>query len=154
MSKILLAKDIKRWKEQDANRHFDYITGLPIKKVVLDHSHKTGELRGTLDNQSNQFLGKIESAYTRFIGYQENALELSYILHNVINYLSSEPSDILHPSYVNILIKRFSRYTKKKQVLILYKEGVVDKSAKLLQKKELTKIYRKWLYREENIYKF
>ena len=35
MSKILLAKDIKRWKEQDANRHFDFITGLPIKKNCI-----------------------------------------------------------------------------------------------------------------------
>lgn len=154
MYKILLQKDIKPWKEQDANRHYDYITGLPMKRPVLDHDHKTGKLRGTLDNQSNQFLGKIESAYTRFIGYQKDAPELYMVLQNVIHYLSFKPYEILHPSYVNILIRRFSRYTKKEQVLILYKAGVVDKSAKLLQKKELTKIYRKWLFREENIYKF
>lgn len=153
--KYLRTKDIKalreRWRKIQENK--DVITGLPIEKPVLDHNHKTGLCRGVLDFSTNQFLGKTETAFKRFM-YKEAPSNLPFILRAMADYLETVLTEkIIHPKYISILIKRHSRMDIKSQVIYLQQLGVPQEEiSKLKTKKELNKRYKMELCKKENQY--
>lgn len=64
--------------------------------AVLDHDHKTGLLRQVLHRGCNALLGKIENNMPR------NKITLSRlegIAHNLINYLTQQHTEIIHPKH-------------------------------------------------------
>lgn len=155
MSKYLRTSDIKILREQWAKsqKNLDPITLKQIEKKVLDHNHTTGEIRAVLDYNSNQFLGKIESAFKRFM-YKEDKESLPFILRQIADYLEYPIiTKILHPKHISILIKRHSRMDIKSQIIYLVQLGVPQEEiSKLKTKKELNKRYRKELCKKENQY--
>lgn len=63
--------------------------------AVLDHCHKTGQIRAVLHRTCNSMLGKIENAQQRFA---IDNLRLQNIMQNLMEYKSSlEP--MLHPTH-------------------------------------------------------
>jgi hypothetical protein len=64
--------------------------------AVLDHDHKTGLIRQVLHRGCNSLLGKIENSMPRS---RVDIRRLEGIAHNLISYLTTTHTDILHPSY-------------------------------------------------------
>lgn len=64
--------------------------------AVLDHDHKTGLLRQVLHRGCNSMLGKIENNMPRS---QVNIDRLKGIAQNLIAYISTQHTDIIHPTY-------------------------------------------------------
>ncbi len=64
-----------------------------INDAVLDHNHKTGNIRGVLHRGCNCLLGKIENNLVRN-RINENMLE--EIMINLINYIGTKRDEI-HP---------------------------------------------------------
>ena len=144
---ILKSKDLKSYRNKlnSIRNNIDLFTGKPINKPCLDHDHKTGYCREVLDFNSNQFLGKIESARRRYL-YKLTDSEIPEVLRKIADYLEKDYSqNPLHPKYISIKIKRYSRLTKAEQ----------DKIYKAVGKTSLerTKAYRKHLMDPKNIYK-
>ena len=69
--RVLKQKDVKSFREK-YNPKIDPITRQKIQNPVLDHDHDLGFCRGVLDRDTNQFLGKVESAYKRFLKHKGN----------------------------------------------------------------------------------
>ena len=68
-----------------------------IDDAVLDHDHKTGEIRGVLHRGCNALLGKIENNMPR---NRVDLGRLSKIAENLIKYLTADPkSEFLHPTH-------------------------------------------------------
>ena len=63
---------------------------------VLDHCHKTGLIRQVLHRGCNSLLGKIENSMPRS---QVDILRLKGIAHNLVSYLTTAHTDIVHPSH-------------------------------------------------------
>lgn len=135
-------------KLKDAQKNEDPLTGKEIEKPCLDHDHKTGYIRLVLDYNSNQFLGKIESARRRYL-YKFTDKEIPKVLRAVAGYLEMDYTDNpIHPKFASILVKRFSRMSTADQKKILGRHGIEAKT-----NAERTKEYKKWLFKEEHIYK-
>ena len=64
--------------------------------AVLDHCHKTGLIRQVLHRGCNSLLGKIENSMPRS---QVDILRLKGIAHNLVSYLTTAHTDIVHPSH-------------------------------------------------------
>lgn len=68
-----------------------------VDDAVLDHDHKTGEIRGVLHRGCNALLGKLENNLAR------NRVDLGRLAkfsENLISYLTSDPqSEFLHPTF-------------------------------------------------------
>lgn len=148
--KILKQQDIKKYREKllKEQKGIDPLTNQVIQSPTLDHSHLSGNTRQVLDRNSNQFEGKIMSAFNRFLKHQ--GVQLQQVLLNLVEYLNKDYSkNPIHPKSISLLIKRFSRLNIKqqKQTLIKFKltPGV--------SKKENTKVYRQYLLQKDNIYK-
>lgn len=155
--KVLLSKNIKnlrdRWLQQDGN--LDPLTNLKIKNPTLDHNHVNGYCRGVLDNNSNQFLGKVEGAFKRYIRHQGFLdSDIIAILDRTKHYIltNHENLKILHPESLSTKVKRFSRMKTEEQVKILMSLGVSFDNI-LKSKKERTIQYRRVL-NGQNILKF
>jgi hypothetical protein len=75
------------------------LCGQPIvDDAVLDHDHKTGQLRGVLHRGCNSLLGKIENNMPRSL---VDLGRLSAISQNLIRYLTATPvSEFLHPTHL------------------------------------------------------
>ncbi len=144
--KILRSKDLKEYRNASIfPNSTDIFTGKKIDKPCLDHDHKTGHCREVLDYNSNQFLGKIESARKRYL-YKLKDSEIPEILRRVADYLETDfSSNPLHPKYISIKIKRYSRLSKPEQDKIYKATGKTSS--------DRTKDYRKYLMKDENIYK-
>lgn len=66
--------------------------------IVLDHDHKTGDIRAVLHRWCNSLLGKVEN-WTRCIG---QGVDDRMYLSNVVKYLAyhdANPSGIKHNTY-------------------------------------------------------
>lgn len=65
--------------------------------AVLDHDHKSGLLRKVLHRGCNSMLGKIENSMPRS---QVNMARLQGIAQNLVDYITTEHTHIVHPTYL------------------------------------------------------
>lgn len=160
MSKILIlrSENIKNLRNEWLTQYgyIDKITKKKILNPTLDHDHISGFCRGVLDRDSNQFLGKVESSFKRFIkhkGFSDS--DLPFILHNLIAYLENNLSlkQILHPESLRTQIKRFSRLKAIQQKQVLLSLGL-DEILIKKTRNDRTKQYRKLIADTRNILKF
>lgn len=114
-------KEINAYKkERLKSANCDLITGYEIKNPVLDHDHETGYCREVIDRDLNQFIGKIESNYKRFLKHNYPNNSLSYILRRVAEYLEEDYRyNFKHPDYIKIETRKFRKYSKEVQYSIL-----------------------------------
>ena len=151
--KILRQKDIKKYRDSKLlyQKGIDPILDQEVVNPVLDHNHKHGFLRDVLDRETNQFLGKLESNFTRFILWKYRSANLPDMLRRIATYLEQRRDSPLHPGFISLNIKKFSRLKLEDQKLVLLKECGYLQVGKT--KKENTSLYKAFLMREENIYK-
>lgn len=151
MQKILKQKDIKPLREQWLSAQKGRDAAIPILEVenaTLDHDHADGYCRGVLDREVNQFLGKVESAYKRFIRHKGISLEMA--LEGISRYLRNDFSgNPLHPGHVKTLCRTFNRLPVKVQVIRLNSLGINPKNTKELRLKQ----YKKYLTDESNSFR-
>jgi hypothetical protein len=81
--------------------------------LVVDHDHKTGEIRGVISREANTMLGKIENIYRSIC--QGDPEDLPVVLLNIVEYLQQDASGILHPVGLRQLSSRFKRNLKKEE---------------------------------------
>lgn len=97
----LKAKDIKPFRETMLRDQHNIcaICGAPIiiEKAVLDHDHKTGQIREVLHASCNSFLGIIENNHKRF-GVEDLEATLAGIYKYVTKHASLSP-DVIHPTH-------------------------------------------------------
>lgn len=151
---VLKSKDIKKFREEWLKLNdVDCITGAKIEKPVLDHDHSLGNVRSVLDYNSNQFLGKIETAWKRF-GYKFKKEDLPRVLRSIALYLERDyKNNPLHPRFVSLGIKKFGRMKSVDQITVLLGVGFTEEDIPKTSK-ERTKLYKKWIMSEKHIYKF
>lgn len=141
--KILKSKDLKVKREEllKLQQGLCKLTNLPSLNFVLDHDHKDGHIRGVLDREVNQFLGKLESNYIRFIKWKFPNLSLQQLLYNIILYLNQDYSNNeYHPNYVNKMLRKFSNLKSELQKKVLEEVNVVPENSKVLRLKQYRKI--------------
>lgn len=86
---------------------------------VVDHDHKSGEIRGVISRQANTLIGKMENIYTTMC--KGDPAELPGVLENIAAYLRQENSKILHPVGLNQLTSRFkNNLLKEDQCFLLH----------------------------------
>lgn len=81
------------------------ITGLPITDPVLDHCHKTGNLRAVLNRWENAVLGRLENWSARLGG----GVDPIKFLRGVADYMEFHqkyPTGVLHPTHKTEAEKR------------------------------------------------
>ena len=88
-----------------------------IEDAVLDHCHKTGLIRQVLHRGCNSLLGKIENSMPRS---RVDIRRLEGIAHNLVNYLKTTHTEVLHPTHLtkeerNEKIARKRKQNRKKQ---------------------------------------
>jgi len=64
--------------------------------AVLDHDHKTGRIRRVLHRGCNAILGKIENNLAR---NKITPSRLKSIAHNLVGYINTAHTDLVHPTY-------------------------------------------------------
>jgi len=150
---ILKQKDLKKYRERwISNKDYDPLVQSKIINSVVDHNHKTGLIRGVIDRETNQYIGKLEQNFIRFIHWKFPDVFLPDFLKRIADYLMQDyRSNPIHPVFVQKQIKKFSRLSLDNQKSILLKECGYLQVGK--DKKENTKLYRSFLMRESNIYK-
>lgn len=79
-------------KEQDNQCALCLKTFTLTDRIVLDHNHKTGHIRGALHHTCNSFLGKLENASVRF------RIDLEAVLPNIMNYKDKQ-LPYIHPTF-------------------------------------------------------
>lgn len=67
-----------------------------IDDAVLDHDHKTGELRMVLHRGCNALLGKIENNMPR---NRVDINRLRTFAVNLVDYIQTRHTDIVHPRH-------------------------------------------------------
>lgn len=154
--KVLKNKDIKRLREKWLKKQDGKDAAYPLLNIeiaALDHDHASGLCRGVLDRDVNQFIGKIESNWKRFVKHK--VTDLPNLLRGIANYLENnmEVEEILHPKSVSDKVRKFSRLNTKEQDDILIDMGVQSASLNI-KKADKTKLYRKLLTKEDNVLKF
>lgn len=155
---VLKRSDIKKFKE-----HFggdDPVLGKYSKNWVLDHDHDTGMCRGIIDRDINQFIGKIESAYKRFVRHKAPSIPLFHVLNEISHYLVMSQAkghafnEVLHPEGVLKLYRQFSYKNASEQSKILktmYKYTI--KELNNMSKAERLKLYKAYFTDEKRIFK-
>jgi len=155
---VLKRNDIKKLKEHFGGN--DPILGKYSKNWVLDHDHDTGMCRGIIDRDINQFIGKIESAYKRFVRHKAPSVSLPDVLQDISVYLrmASLPHNkigtVLHPEGVLKLCRQFSYKNASEQSKILktmYKYTIKELSN--MSKAERLKLYKAYFTDERRIFK-
>ena len=154
MRKVLKRKDIPKYKQQcieSQGAHCPLTMTLLIPaNTVLDHNHTDGAVRQTIDRNCNQYIGKIEQNYKRFLGYRPGMVPLPVLLRRIADYLETDyTKNPLHPGHIDLSIRKFSRLNKKAQDALLLQEGITPGSTS----KERTKQYKLHWYREDNLYR-
>ena len=143
--RILKNKELKSFREEllKAQNNIDPILNLPVVNPVLDHNHDTGNTRQVLDRESNQFLGKLESNFKRFIRWKFPNVSLQEVLTNTVQYLNRDylntTSIVIHPNHVLKTQKKFNNLKVSDQHLIL-KEANIEPGK---TKKDNLKLYKK-----------
>ena len=86
---------------------------LIVDDAVLDHDHKTGEIRGVLHRGCNALLGKVENNMPR---NQVNLERLAKFAENLIKYLTDDAkSELLHPTYKSPEERKMAYKKKRKK---------------------------------------
>ena len=80
-------------------------------EAVLDHDHKTGLLRQALHRGCNSMLGKIENNMPRS---KMTVERLSVFTTNLIEYITKQHTEVLHPTYKTQEERKMKAYKKKK----------------------------------------
>lgn len=120
-------KDIQNLRKEwlILQKNIDPITKEIIQNPVLDHDHDTGYCRSVLDRDTNQFIGKIESSYKRFLKWKKMKKQLPDILRNIANYLDKNYSKLhLHPYHIKKSLSLFKSLNSKEQIKILEKNNL------------------------------
>lgn len=87
--------------------------------AVLDHDHKTGQIRGVLHRGCNAMLGKIENSMKL---NKMDIARLEIFCQNIIKYITEESKPLLHPTHRTqeekklLQKKRRQRANKKKNL--------------------------------------
>lgn len=148
---VLKRKDIKKYKDfYGAACCPVCLEKLTSINAVLDHDHTSGHCRAVIDRNLNQFIGKCEQNYKRFMGYKDNAMKLPVLLRCVAAYLEGDYSyNPLHPGWVDLQIRKFGRETKNNQVTRLTALGISEHATTSVGR---TKQFKQFMYRKENLY--
>ena len=108
-------KEIKEYREQFLKEQNGkcLLCGQQIEpgKEVLDHDHRSGQIRGVLHRGCNALLGKIENSMAM------NGIDdwlLSNICHRLISYRIHK-KELLHPTYKTIEEKKLKQKLKNKK---------------------------------------
>lgn len=80
-------------------------------EAVLDHDHKTGLLRQVLHRGCNSMLGKIENNMPRSCITMRR---LEVIAQNLIGYLTTQHTEVRHPTHLTQEERKMKAYKKKK----------------------------------------
>ena len=142
----LPSNKLAKWREEN-RPHICPILGTPIVNPVVDHDHKTGEVRGVIDNNANSLLGVCERKF--FSYYSGKPKDLPDVLRNMANYLEKGETGILHPVGLNQLTNRFAKLPKDEQVAILafgIKESEINACKNNKQRKALYRTLIKTKY--------
>jgi hypothetical protein len=106
----LKTTEIKSYREQQLslqNSCCDLCGELVLDDAVLDHDHRTGLVRKVLHRGCNSMLGKIENNLARS---QMNIFRLRTWATNLVDYIQTTHTDIVHPTHL-----RQKRKPKKKR---------------------------------------
>lgn len=138
---------LAKWREEN-KPIFCPILGTKLANPVVDHDHKTGEVRGVIDNNANALLGVCER---KFFSYCSGKPEdLPRVLRDMASYLEKPPSMILHPVGLNQLCNRFAKLPKDDQLYQLYcfgaKESEINACKNNKQRKSLYRTLTKTKY--------
>lgn len=95
----ITAREIRELREQylEAQLNLCALCSQPLtpQDAVLDHDHKSGQLRCTIHRFCNTFLGKIENGIVR---NRIDDLQLENILRNLQAYMQAT-KPLLHPTH-------------------------------------------------------
>ena len=81
-----------------------------LDDAVLDHCHKTGLIRKVLHRGCNALLGKIENNMAR---NHVDIDRLEIFASNLAAYISTDWTDLLHPTHYTAEEKKLKRKRKK-----------------------------------------
>lgn len=96
-----------------------------VDRPVVDHDHKSGEVRGVISSEANVLIGKIENSFTRTCAGK--AEDLPDTLRRIADYLERDRSGILHPKGAVQLTSRFkNKLTAQEQIKKLSDMGASD----------------------------
>lgn len=111
---------------------------------VVDHNHKTGNVRGVVSRQGNSLIGKAENFFQRRCGCA--AISLPEALRKAADYLEKEDEPVLHPKGLSQLCRRFKASAKSDQIKTLRAFGVILTEIEAAKSAAArTKLYRKVL---------
>ena len=113
-----------------------------MTKSVVDHDHRTGEIRGVIDFNANNLLGVIERKYFSYCSGEPE--ELPNVLRRIADFLERPRSGHLHPVGLNQLVTKFRNKKKEEQIKLLNSFYLVDNDAISLctNQSERVKLYR------------
>jgi len=95
-----------------------------LTKAVVDHDHKTGEVRGIIDFNANNLLGVIER---KFFSYcSGDPKDLPDVLRRIADFLERPPTGHLHPVGLNQLVAKFKGLKKQEQIKSLKSFYTID----------------------------
>ena len=100
------------------------ILGIDIKErkrtAVLDHAHDEEQfVRSVLEREANAFLGVIENAHRRFLGYWCE-MPLAEVLRRTADYLELEQDTRWrHPGWLKKVSASFNKLNAKQQSFVL-----------------------------------
>tara|TARA_R100001224_G_scaffold108460_1_gene84816 strand:- start:17632 stop:18138 length:507 start_codon:yes stop_codon:yes gene_type:complete len=135
------ANKIKEYREAH-NPGLCPILSRPLTKSVVDHDHRTGEVRGIIDFNANNLLGVIERKYYSYCSGKPK--DLPRVLRAIANFLERPPTGHLHPVGLNQLVAKFRKKNKQEQIKTLNMFYFVDKSTikSCNNLKDRVKLYR------------
>jgi hypothetical protein len=138
------ANKIKAYREEN-NPGFCPILSKPLTKSVVDHDHRTGEVRGVIDFNANNLLGVIERKFYSYCSGKPE--DLPNVLRRIADFLERPPSGHLHPVGLNQLIAKFKGLKKDEQINSLNALSTVDNDAVncCTNVHDRVKLYRKLL---------
>jgi hypothetical protein len=147
MKRTLKRKDIKAYKLEKMVREGNTcpITNIVLdaSNAVLDHDHTSGRCREVIDRNLNQYIGKLESNYKRFLGYRKDVPSLPTILRMIADYIDTNyATHPYHPGWADLQVRKFSRENKLTQDGMLIHRGIKPEKTS----KERTKQFKKWFY--------
>ena len=138
------ANKIKAYREEN-NPGYCPILSKPLTKSVVDHDHRTGEVRGVIDFNANNLLGVIERKFYSYCSGKPE--DLPNVLRRIADFLERPPSGHLHPVGLNQLVAKFKGLKKDEQINSLYALSTVDNDAVdcCTNVHDRVKLYRKLL---------
>ena len=101
---------LKEWRKNNQPKSCP-ILDRETNDWVVDHDHKSGEIRAVISRQGNTLIGKIENIFTSLC--KGKAKDLPKVLENISKYLRKDSTKILHPVGLNQLTSRFKNYLLK-----------------------------------------